>query len=451
MLAPANVQLLDQTLEMITANSDPVRDIHFLTVAGRIGVERTSQQSQKIAQALVNLDAKIAARKLNQDHNWDDRVGEMYTQLVALDEDLPAFVVAQKGFGRPGHVIFLSEISSDLLRSAVDAFLKRSQEDPQFKWTNGIVFLLGESPAPEHRELIRKKYADFALRSAVVMTLAQKPEEADRAKFDAGLESSQLEVVGACVAALEKLPPVESTAERFALVGALRGLVHEKPEFLLRERVAKLLARSAKDDFGFVYGEAGHRQQPDVLERADHWLQKLDPAEFARANALSGDDPHQVGKLLANVNWGEGDAPRGHKLFESRTCAQCHGGSSALGPDLSGAARRFSRDDLFTAILQPSRDVSPRYQATMILTSGGKVYTGMIVYEAVDGVILRTAANQTFRIKPSEIEERRALKTSLMPAGLLKDLAPADLADLYAYLRSLSGEPVARGPSGPIR
>jgi putative membrane-bound dehydrogenase-like protein len=451
MLAPANVQLLDQTLEMITANSDPVRDIHFLTVAGRIGVERTSQQSQRIAQALVNLDAKIAARKLNQDHNWDDRVGEMYKQLVALDEDLPAFVVAQAGFGRPGHVIFLSEISPDLLKSAVDAFLKRSQEDPQFKWTNGIVFLLGESPAPEHRELIRKKYADFALRSAVVMTLAQKPEEADRAKFDAGLESSQLEVVGACVAALEKLPPVASTAERFALVGALRGLVHEKPEFLLRERVAKLLARSAKDDFGFVYGEAGHRQQPDVLERADHWLQKLDPAEFARVNALAGDNLHQVGQLLANVNWGEGDAPRGHKLFESRTCAQCHGGSSALGPDLSGAARRFSRDDLFTAILQPSRDVSPRYQATMIQTSGGKVYTGMIVYEAVDGVILRTAANQTFRIKPSEIEERRALKTSLMPAGLLKDLAPADLADLYAYLRSLSGEPVARGPSGPIR
>ncbi len=283
------------------------------------------------------------------------------------------------------------------------------------------------------------------------MTLAQKPEEADRPKFDDGLNSSQLEVAGACVAALEKLPPAESAAERFALVAALRRLVHEKPELLLRERVAKLLARSTKEDFGFVYGEAGHRQQPDVLEQADHWLQKTYPAEFTRASALSGDDPQQVGTLLANVNWGDGDPHRGRKLFESRTCAQCHGGSSALGPDLSGAARRFSREDLFTAILQPNRDVSPRYQATMIQTNGGKVYTGMIVYEAVDGVILRTAANQTFRIKPAEIEERRTLKSSLMPAGLLKDLAATDMADLYAYLRSLSGEPVATGPSGPIR
>jgi len=98
--------------------------------------------------------------------------------------------------------------------------------------------------------------------------------------------------------------------------------------------------------------------------------------------------------------------------------------------------------------VQPSRDVSPRYQATMIQTTSGQVYTGMIVYEAVDGVLLRTAANQTFRIKPSEIEERRALNTSLMPEGLLKDLKSSDVADLYAYLRSIGGEPVATGPSG---
>jgi putative membrane-bound dehydrogenase-like protein len=451
MLTPANGQLLDRMLDKITADSDPVHDIHYLTVAARINVERSSQQSEKIADSLVNLDSKIAARKLNQDRNWDDRVGEMYKQLAALDEELPAFVVGHKSFGRPGHVLFLSEISPGLLKPAIEAFLRQSQEDPQFKWTNGVVFLLGESRVPEHRELIRRKYADFALRSAVVMTLAQKPEEADRPKFDEGLESPQLEVVAACAGALEKLPAADSAAERFALVAALRRLVHEKPEFLLRERIAKLVARTAKDDFGFVFGAAGHRPQPEVVERAQRWLKQTYPAEFARASALSGDDPQAVGRLLANVNWEVGDAHRGAKLFESRTCAQCHGGSSALGPNLSGAAHRFSREDLFTAIVQPSRDVSPRYQATMIQTQDGKVYTGMIVYEAVDGVLLRTAANQTFRIKPSEIEERRTLKSSLMPNGLLKDLGPSDLADLYAYLRSLSGEPLAKGPSGPIQ
>src|ERR1700685_2413084 len=207
MLAPQNAGLLDRVLEQVTAKSNPVRDIHFLCVAARLPVERSAAESEKIAQALVDLESKIAARHFNQDRNWDDRVGEMYKQLVAIDPELPAFVVAQKGFGSPGHVLFLSEIGPELLPTALAAFLKRMDADPNFKCTNGLVFLLDESTLPAHRERIRSKYADFALRSAVVMTLAQKPQEADRAKFDEGLLSPQLEVVDACLGALEKLPP----------------------------------------------------------------------------------------------------------------------------------------------------------------------------------------------------------------------------------------------------
>ena len=308
-------------------------------------------------------------------------------------------------------------------------------------------FLLGESPTPAHRAVVREKYADFALRSAAVITLAQKPEEIDRAKFDEGLESPQPEVVAACVAALEKLPPADTAVERFALVAALRRPVEVKPGYLLRDRIARLLVRTVKEDFGFIYGSAGRQPQPEVLKRADLWLKKSYPEQYARLAGAAADDSVQVGKLLANVNWGEGDVHRGQLLFQSRKCSQCHGGSSALGPELSGVARRFSRGDLFTAIVQPSRDVSPRYRATMIETAAGQVYTGMIVYEAVDGVILHTAADQTFRIKPADIEDRRTLRTSLMPTGLLKGLTSGDLADLYAYLQSLSGEPLVKGPS----
>ena len=439
MLQPLNAPLLDRVLDQITEKSSPVRDIHYLCVAASIPVDRTNEQSQKIAHALVELEPKIAARKLNQDRNWDDRVSEMYKQLVMLDGDLPAAIVAQKGFGRPGHVLFLSEIGPELLKPAVDAFVHNIQTDPHFKWTNGVVFLLAESNAPEHRALVRSKFGDYPLRGAIMMALAQKPEEADRPRFIEGLESAQLEVVDACLSALEKLPPGQSAAEHFALVNALRRLGNDKPELILRERAARLLERSTSEDFGFVFGEVGRKPQPEVLEKWGHWLEQTYPKEFARMNALGGDNSVQQARdVLLSVAWEAGDSARGKKLFESRTCAQCHNGRTALGPDLSGAARRFSRDDLFTAIIQPSRDVSPRYQTTMIETKGGKVYTGMIVYEAVDEVLLRNASNQTFRFTPGEIEERRTLKTSLMPSGLLKDLKPSDFADLYAYLRSLS-------------
>jgi putative membrane-bound dehydrogenase-like protein len=445
MLQPLNAPLLDRVLDQISEKSNPVRDIHYLCVAASIPVDRTSEQSTKIAQALVELEPKIAARKLNQDRNWDDRVGEMYKQLVAADADLPGEIVAQKHFGRPGHVLFLSEIGPDLLKPATDAFVHNIQTDPHFKWTNGVVFLLGESAAAEHRALIRSKLGEYPLRGAIVMALAQKPEEADRPRFIEGLESAQLEVVDACLSALEKLEPNQSAAEHFALVNALRRLGSDKAELILRERAAKLLKRSTNEDFGFVAGEAGRKPQPEVIEKCSHWLEQTYPKEFARMTALGGDDSSQARQILAQVDWNTGDPSRGKKLFESRTCAQCHNGRTALGPDLSGATRRFSRDDLFTAILQPNRDVSPRYQTTMIETKGGKVYTGMIVYEAVDGIILRNATNQTFRFTPAEIEERRTLKTSLMPAGLMKDLKPTDFADLYAYLRSLSAEAATTG------
>ncbi len=447
MLGPVNSSLLDRVLAKITADSSPVADIHYLTVAAKIPCMRTAAQMQKIAASLVALEPKINRLGLNQDRNWDDRVGEMYAQLVALDADLPGAIVAHKDFGRPGHVLFLSQIGPELLSPAIEKFLRAIRDDPQFKWTNGVVFLLGESPDPGHRAIVRKKYAELPLRGAVLMTLAQKPQESERALFLEGLESPQIEVVGACLGALEKLPADETPAERFALAGALRRLADGKAEFALRERVARLLLRSTHDDFGFVSGTEGYQPQPKVIERVNAWLERTYPEQSARLRALNEDGPGQVHALLAKVNWESGDPARGRKVFEARTCAQCHGGRAALGPDLAGAARRFSREDLFTAIIRPNRDVSSRYRTTMIQTRAGKIYTGMIVYEAVDGLILRNA-NETVRIKPEEIEERRTLKTSLMPTGLLKDLAPADLADLYAYLRSASGQPVVTGQAG---
>ena len=85
----------------------------------------------------------------------------------------------------------------------------------------------------------------------------------------------------------------------------------------------------------------------------------------------------------------------------------------------------------------PNRDVSPRYQTTLVQTTDGKVYTGLVIYNSVDGLTMRTGTNQTVRIESSEIEVRARRPESLMPTGLLKGLGNADLADLYAYLRSL--------------
>ena len=107
-------------------------------------------------------------------------------------------------------------------------------------------------------------------------------------------------------------------------------------------------------------------------------------------------------------------------------------------------AGRFARADLFTALLQPSRDVSARYQTTVIETAEGKVYQGLVIYEAVDGVLLQTGAASTVRVAGEQIAARRVTSSSLMPAGLLEGLRDEELADLYTYLRTLGGVPGKR-------
>jgi putative heme-binding domain-containing protein len=163
----------------------------------------------------------------------------------------------------------------------------------------------------------------------------------------------------------------------------------------------------------------------------------------------NSDELQQLASRLPKIDWTTGDEARGKALFQKRQCANCHGGRSALGPDLAGVAGRFSRHDLFTAIVAPSRDVSARYQTTILETHAGKVYSGLIVYESVDGLLLRNATNQTFRIEGREIASKRKSPVSIMPTGLLKDLTDSDLADLDAYLRSLTPTIAGRQEASP--
>jgi putative heme-binding domain-containing protein len=106
-------------------------------------------------------------------------------------------------------------------------------------------------------------------------------------------------------------------------------------------------------------------------------------------------------------------------------------------------ARRFSRDDLLTAILQPSRDISPRYRTLMLTTASGKTYQGLVIYESTDGLMLQTGPTTTVRVRGSDIDSRQFTDVSMMPAGLLDKLSDRDIADLLAYLKGLGAESTA--------
>ena len=74
---------------------------------------------------------------------------------------------------------------------------------------------------------------------------------------------------------------------------------------------------------------------------------------------------------------------------------------------------------------------------TTVITTDGKTYSGLIVYESVDGILLRDTQHRTYRIEAEDIETKVKKRVSLMPAGLLRNMVDQDLADLDAYLRRI--------------
>jgi putative membrane-bound dehydrogenase-like protein len=434
MTAPLNRELLTQLLAQLTAESSPQEDIHRLAAISRFELERSYAETETTARALLLIDHKLRRLGMKQDTNWDDRMGELYAALCRVDPALPSLIPQQPEFGLSAHVLYLGQSPAAVMPQAIAGFLRHLQGDVDAEWTNDVVFAIGESGDPAHRELLRAQLDNQSVRDAVLIVLAEQPLKEDRQSFVQGLESPQLNAVEACLGALAKLPRTRDPGELYALLSAARRLMNDKREFSLRERAMRLMQNNTEQTLGFVFGEAGYEPQRESLQAWEGWLKQRYP-EYRPAN-LSGD----VQGLLASlesVSWGSGEAERGRRLFERLGCAKCHGGRRSLGPDLAGISKRFSRNDLFAAIADPNRDISARYQTTTVETRDGRVISGLIVYESVDGLLLRDADHRTWRIESTEIAGKHLQRNSLMPAGLLRGASAEDLADLYKYLQGL--------------
>ena len=63
-----------------------------------------------------------------------------------------------------------------------------------------------------------------------------------------------------------------------------------------------------------------------------------------------------------------------------------------------------------------------------------KVITGLLTQESKQLVALKAQGGEVFIIPRGDIEELRTSKVSLMPEGLERQLAPQEIADLFAFL-----------------
>jgi putative heme-binding domain-containing protein len=239
---------------------------------------------------------------------------------------------------------------------------------------------------------------------------------------DALVRRNDRELAAALLTAWNTLSPrvrnqlLESALRDAARLGDLLGVAGRDAAF--REQLGPAFRTAAREHRDPVVREAalrlfGPMTSANVEERRRH---------FASALVTSG------------------DAVRGRVIYQVR-CASCHraaGEGFAVGPDLLTVAAA-GRDSLLTGLLEPQREVAPRYEAWVAKLTNGEEVTGLLTEERPDGVTLRSGGGVERRLARASVVSLASTGRSLMPEGLDEGLGPGEMADLLRFIESLIG------------
>ena len=168
---------------------------------------------------------------------------------------------------------------------------------------------------------------------------------------------------------------------------------------------------------------------------------------YAANATLFGKDAIET-RPQSNQQWHDallsgGNPTRGRRVFSTDRvgCAKCHtmdGRGAVLGPDLSHVAQSKSRVQILDAILDPSAEFPPQYQAWAVVTTDGRTHRGLqLDHKSGGAIVLTTESGENVYFKGDEVEDYAALPTSLMPSGLPETMSVDEFRDLVAFLSSL--------------
>jgi len=277
--------------------------------------------------------------------------------------------------------------------------------------------------------LLRQLFAtgDRDLQVEVVRTLgAKKSADASSmltelirdASLDAEMRADAISGLG-LVSKLEQvslLQTLASDSNRSIRHAALRGLRGAPIEGLQRDKLKSIA-----------------QQFPESAELVSV---ALDPAFLRSGRPQLSDTVAWLNRIQDAA--GPSDAEAGRRIFHAAfgQCANCHrhsGRGNVVGPDLSLVARQGDRANILRSLLEPNRDVAPQYFATALELADGNVFTGILLRSSsVD--VYRDATGKERVFQKADVVQRKELKSSMMPTGLVDQLSDQDLRDLLDFL-----------------
>jgi putative membrane-bound dehydrogenase-like protein len=248
---------------------------------------------------------------------------------------------------------------------------------------------------------------------------------------------------GAALAALQTYAKAEVYEAVLALYPQWSPGLRGKAQNLLTSRPeSALLLLKAVDTGKVAAKEIGLEQLRRILLHKESALEKLIEKHWGKiAPATAGEKLTQIRNVLAALQKGNGDLARGKALF-TQHCATCHtlfGQGNKVGPDLTSADRK-SRDFLVSNIVDPSAIIRPEFAAYTVLTTDGRLLTGLVVEATPQAVTLIDAKNERIVLSRDKIDTLKVSPVSLMPEKLLDGLTDQQLCDLFSYLQADPGQ-----------
>lgn len=418
--------LLERVTAKLTDTSPVEDDIHFLMVAARLREPSSFEVSLHVARAVADLHHKMLAKKQEPSRFWPVRVADMFSRLLERDAVLSVALIVSPNFDLPDHALFAQRLNKAMQPIAARKLVLAPN------WTSELIAFLAVLPDAELFPALRQQWPHAGLQDAITRLLARAPQKEDRERFVTALGSFQPAVVEIAAKSLTKLNSDAAPKELAAVLASLRRHCSAPREKAARAALADLLAKWSGQSFAVT--ESG-----DLVKAYAAWFEWFAKTHPTTAKELLGGDEDTAAflKRLPVIAWDSGDAKIGQRLYEERACHRCHSTSTRIGPDLTGVTSRLSREDLFVAILDPSRDISPTYLPKLVTTKSSGSYTGFMVYDSPTAKLVQTGPDTTVRLLGEEVTGVVDTRVSLMPTGLLNGLKDTEIADFYAFLKTL--------------
>lgn len=178
----------------------------------------------------------------------------------------------------------------------------------------------------------------------------------------------------------------------------------------------------------------------DVEERLWKFLQfKLSASTSAGPKSSAAGDLAATFDVYREGLAGEIDREVGRKVFQ-RVCSACHRVGEVgnqVGPELKSLVDK-SAEQILISIIDPNREVDPRYRMVQIETIDGRLLAGILEQETESDLTLVDNQGKPHRVARDEIEQLQTRNQSLMPTGLEREITIDQMRHLIGLLKDPS-------------